>query len=169
MSLGDTYHSVLHLLEKIDSVANAISVNGQDVPFDLTVLAKGSAEILDLHVFACRDKSMAQRVKIGRHLIASIVLFYVSCMHETHKLYPYKPFIEACANAYSAYIPKGDTSASQEEIDKSTNASKLAFELLVSTILPIAIKYLGDNPIQTILSMMSKFVPSDSSSSETIE
>jgi hypothetical protein len=59
MSSDDSYQAVLTLLQKVDSVAGAISLNGQDVPFDLTYLAKGAAEILDLHVFACRGKSIS--------------------------------------------------------------------------------------------------------------
>lgn len=102
-------------------------------------------------------------------MIASLVTFYTSCLHPTHKLYSYKTFIDACANAYSVYVPANDSSSTEDEIEKSKQANKHAFELLVSTILPIALKYLGDNPMQTLLTMMQHWVPEESLTEATTQ
>jgi hypothetical protein len=151
----DTGKLIVEVLSRIDSICQAISHSGQTRPISIQSLGSGWGDMVDMHLFAARDKPIRQRVQIGKHLVSNCIKLYLLQMDDTHRLAHFRPLVNAMATAYAHFVRKDDAEATQAERDESNKYAAELVQMFTSDVLPWMFDYLSGGPQSAVESVLS--------------
>jgi hypothetical protein len=77
-------------------------------------------------------------------------------MHETHKFYEYRQFVESLAEAYSNYVFPTDDTSTERERAQSIESNQKAVRMLMTVVVPRVIAKMMETSPEYLAGMLSE-------------